>query len=357
MESERFYTSVRMDAYRQTAKMAVVDNGFLGTLKNNYGSKDKELPEDEKPEEEKENNLDFLKGKFNEMSTIKAGRSFRTQNEMMQRFRHMCINYILALLMGKKPEDMEKQFSLETEGADTPQQNNEMYAVNVISSKQQHYYCEEETTSYQATGKVLTEDGREINFNLELNMSRRFEEYYEKQIDSVSIHQLLLDPLVINFDGGIDSVSDQKFYFDLDSDGTEERISSLSKGSGFLALDANEDGVINDGSELFGTKSGDGFKDLSEYDSDNNGWIDENDDVFNKLKIYVQNEDGTQSLYTLKDKNVGAIYLGSTDTDFSMNNLSTNEVNAKIRQTGIFLYENGGVGTVQHVDLAMEVGA
>ena len=37
--------------------------------------------------------------------------------------------------------------------------------------------------------------------------------------------------------------------------------------------------------KLFGTSSGDGFKDLAEYDEDGNGWIDENDSIFNRLKV------------------------------------------------------------------------
>ena len=57
-------------------------------------------------------------------------------------------------------------------------------------------------------------------------------------------------------------------------------------------------------------------------------------------------------LYGLSEKGVGAIYLGNVDTDFSLNSASTNQVNAAIRKTGIFLYENGNVGTVQHLDLA-----
>lgn len=63
-------------------------------------------------------------------------------------------------------------------------------------------------------------------------------------------------------------MTDQKFYFDLDADGTADRISMLKSGSGFLALDKNGNGKIDDGSELFGTQSGDGFADLEEYDID-----------------------------------------------------------------------------------------
>ena len=75
----------------------------------------------------------------------------------------------------------------------------------------------------------------------------------------------LFDPLVINIGTDSAKVSNQKFKFDLDSDGKEDSISMPTRGSAFLALDKNEDGTINDGNELFGTKSGDGFKDLREY--------------------------------------------------------------------------------------------
>ena len=48
---------------------------------------------------------------------------------------------------------------------------------------------------------------------------------------------------------------------------------------------------------------------------------------------------------------VGAICLSAQNTQFSMNNMH-NEVNAMVRQPGMFLYENGGVGTIQQLDLA-----
>ena len=84
----------------------------------------------------------------------------------------------------------------------------------------------------------------------------------------------MCDPLVINLDGNIAELSDQTFLFDLDGDGEMDEISELSAKSGFLALDKNGDGTINDGTELFGTRSGNGFQDLSAYDTDHNGFID-----------------------------------------------------------------------------------
>ncbi len=125
----------------------------------------------------------------------------------------------------------------------------------------------------------------------------------------------------------------------------------LFRSSGFLALDKNGDGKINDGSELFGATSGNGFADLAQYDSDGNGWIDEADEIFDKLLIWSKDENGNDQLVGLGKAGVGAIYLGAQDTQFSMNS-QQNQMNALIRQTGMFMYENGGVGTIQQIDFA-----
>ena len=97
--------------------------------------------------------------------------------------------------------------------------------------------------------------------------------------------------------------------------------------------------------------TGDGFFDLSMYDEDGNGWIDESDSVFEKLKIWAKDPSGNDILYTLKDKNIGAMFLGNADTQFNLTNALTNDVWGTIRKTGMFLYEDGTAGTLQHVDL------
>jgi len=229
--------------------------------------------------------------------------------------------------------------------------------MKVLNYVGETYNVEQEDTSFSTVGTVRTKDGREINFNVNVNMSRRCEEYYREELNVAQF--ALYDPLVINLNTDVTELSDQTFYFDLDADGEEEEISML-KGSGYLALDKNGDGVINDGSELFGTKNGDGFADLARYDEDGNGWIDENDSIWSKLKIWCKDENGNDVLYKLSDKGVGAICLKNVSTDFTMQGdrkaqdgtMNANATNAVIRKTGIFLYENGNVGTVQHVDMA-----
>lgn len=229
--------------------------------------------------------------------------------------------------------------------------------VKILNYVSETWNIEQEDTSFSTVGTVRTKDGREINFNVNVNMSRRCEEYYKEQLNVAEF--TLHDPLVINLDTDVAELSDQTFYFDLDADGEEEEISML-KGSGYLALDKNEDGIINDGSELFGTGNGDGFADLARYDEDGNGWIDENDSIWSKLKIWCKDEKGNDVLYKLSDKGVGAICLQNVSTDFTLQGDRTardgttevNATNGAIRKTGIFLYENGNVGTVQHVDMA-----
>ncbi len=212
-------------------------------------------------------------------------------------------------------------------------------------------FSDREVTCFSTAGKVQTADGREIDFNLNLEMSREFTQVVNST--EYTRKTFCVDPLVINLEGNPASFSDKTFFFDLDADGEKEELSGLSKGSGFLALDKNGDGTINDGKELFGPQSGDGFKDLAAYDEDGNGWIDEGDSVFDRLKIWTLDENGKERLVGIGKAGVGAIYLGKADTKFSLNDMESNETQGIIRSTGIFLKENGGMGTVQHVDYVL----
>lgn len=221
--------------------------------------------------------------------------------------------------------------------------------VRVLNYVQETSVLEQEDTNFSTVGTVRTRDGREICFHVEVGMSRRFQETFREDLNMLSF--TMCDPLVINLDTDQAAFSDQKFYFDIDADGEEDEVSMLNAASGYLALDKNGDGIINDGNELFGTKSGDGFADLAAYDEDGNGWIDENDAIWSKLKIWCKDEDGKDVLYRLSDKGVGAICLQKASTDFTLQG-AEGQTKGAIRSTGIFLYENGNVGTVQHVDVA-----
>ncbi|MBP5159314.1 MAG: hypothetical protein ILP10_03345 [Lachnospiraceae bacterium] len=212
-------------------------------------------------------------------------------------------------------------------------------------------YAEEETSAFYSAGRVVTGDGRTIDFDIEAVMTRSFVEHTDIKIDYGA--QMLVDPLVIALsDSGID-VSDREFTFDIDADGEMDNISLLGQMCGFLALDRNGDGVINDGSELFGTKSGDGFRDLRVFDMDGNGWIDENDEVFNRLKVWTKDESGKDRLLALGVAGVGAIYLGNVANEFSFKSQAEHETLAQIKKSGLYLTEEGKARQMAHVDFAL----
>ena len=286
----------------------------------------------------------------------------------LEDIRQQCILYLWTIFFGEgRANEMADKMGVQRNSSQGAYYQNSMWmqsgtlmqgqvqtlqtlkpATFTITAERETLYMESESTNFSTTGTVRTADGREISFNLDVSMSRKFTQYTKETVQNVGS---FIDPLVINLNGNIAEVCDQKFFFDLDADGEEEVISRLCEDSGYLALDRNEDGKINDGSELFGTKSGDGFGDLAAYDEDGNGWIDENDDIWNKLKIWVQDEQGNSKLYSLAEQGVGAICLQNVSTEFGQRG-NSGEINAAIRNTGIFLYENGTAGTIQHLDLA-----
>ncbi|NLW48816.1 MAG: hypothetical protein GXY86_15995 [Firmicutes bacterium] len=211
-------------------------------------------------------------------------------------------------------------------------------------------YRESQKMSFEAKGVIQTADGRVIDFELNLNMSREF--YRQSNIQVRAGDAVLCDPLVINFDGIPSGLTNTKFSFDLDCDGTEDQISFANPESGFLAIDSNNDGKINDGSELFGPQTGNGFEELAQYDLDQNGWIDENDAVFDKLRIWTKDQQGNDELFALGQKGVGAIYLGNVAAEFGLKN-NQNELLGQAQKAGIFLREDGTPGVVQQIDLVV----
>jgi hypothetical protein len=104
-----------------------------------------------------------------------------------------------------------------------------------------------------------------------------------------------------------------------------------------LALDKNDNDKIDDGGELFGVNTGDGFGELSAYDEDGNNWIDENDSIFSDLRVWEKKSNGESSLVTLGEAGIGAIYLANVG---SVGN----------NQSSIFLKENGEAGMITSGD-------
>lgn len=204
------------------------------------------------------------------------------------------------------------------------------------------------TLSMAAQGIIKTAD-KEINLDLNFNLSQSF---VRQNLSMQLVSFRLVDPLVINISGELPSLDERTFSFDIDSDGELDQISRLKSGSGFLALDKNGNGAIDDGSELFGTKTGDGFGELASYDEDGNGWIDENDSIFAGLRVWLNDSEGSR-LIALGEAGVGAIFLGSTQSGFELKN-SDDQTLGVLQKSGVFLFESGEAGAISHIDIAKQ---
>lgn len=296
------------------------------------------------------------------MAAIRKDFQLRTSESLTaETIRQKTILYIFDLLFGRtnarRYSDWENENYKNCQPVQTIQmpQTENLQPVNFQSAQinmvysEQCIYSESEETSFSTTGTVKTADGRELSFNVDVTMSRSFTQTFERQIASGVTK--FCDPLVISLDDSPLTVSDQKIKFDIDGDGEVDIINKLGRGNGYLAIDRNKDGAINDGSELFGTKTGNGFEELALFDQDGNGWIDENDSVWDDLKIWAEDENGNDKLYTLAEAGVGAICLQNVSTDFHIKD-EDNRNQALIRQSGVFLYENGAAGTMRQVDMA-----
>ena len=266
-----------------------------------------------------------------------------TQSEMdlVQRMKFLLIQELLNMLNGTHDKSSTTTQNIcQDQSIQGKQSSNQFRTLKIVDVVYEATYKEEESLSMQTQGSVKTEDGRSIEINLDFTMQRSF---YSKTTLKKST---MIDPLVINLDGNLPELGNATFSFDLDCDGTSDQISCLAKNSGFLALDKNNNGKIDDGSELFGTQSGNGFKDLSQYDADGNHWIDENDPIFDGLRIWSNNE-----LIGLGEAGIGAIYLDAQSSPYTYKT-DENESLGKLRQSSVFLFESGEVGTISQVDFA-----
>lgn len=106
-----------------------------------------------------------------------------------------------------------------------------------------------------------------------------------------------ITPIAIDLNGdGIHTIARDDMQGSFDLLGTGKAIQSgwLSKGDGFLAIDSNGNGAIDNVGELFGgTAKGSGFAKLASYDSNGDGVVNASDAQFASLLIWQDaNSDG-----------------------------------------------------------------
>jgi Ca2+-binding RTX toxin-like protein len=152
----------------------------------------------------------------------------------------------------------------------------------------------------------------------------------KENTDAPQDAQTRRDPLTLdlNADGIIGTTNNQTNgqHFDHDANGFAESTGWIAPQDGLLAWDRNANGLIDNGTELFGdqtllrsgAKAASGLQALAEWDSNRDGRIDANDARFADLRVWQDlNQDGVSQIDELKsllDAGIAAISLASTAT-------------------------------------------
>ena len=140
-------------------------------------------------------------------------------------------------------------------------------------------------------------------------------------------------PIVLDLDAnGIQTLSvDTGVQFDLLANGQPVQTGWVGSGDGLLVMDRNNDGIINDGSELFGSstvladgsKAIDGYQALAQLDTNHDGVISSADAQFARLGVWVDgNADGstgTGEVKSLAELNISQLSL-KVETTSNTNN-------------------------------------
>ena len=263
-------------------------------------------------------------------------KSIDEELEFGKRLKYSLLNQLMSLLnnRGSIPKCKCIQKS------DLESSNIRTLGTRTLSIKEERTISQ--SLDVQMSGMVQS-GSQKIKLDMNFSFSSSFVETHSLE------RTMFYDPLVINFDGEMPDLDSKTFDFDIDMDGQSDQISMLTKGNGFLALDKNENGSIDDGFELFGAQNGNGFLDLKRYDNDKNGWIDENDSIFDKLRVWHKTED-EDTLVALGEVGLGAIYLGYAKGSFDIKDET--QTLGRIRSNGLYLNEDGSSGLLTQIDFA-----
>jgi hypothetical protein len=158
------------------------------------------------------------------------------------------------------------------------------------------------------------------------------------------------DPLILDLDGnGIETTTAFAGHrFDLLGTSQAVQAATATGQDGFLALDRNGNGVIDDGRELFGDQHGatDGFAELARFDANADGVIDAADPVFRQLAVFQDsNRNGLTDfgeLVSLTDRRVAAILLDARSANETSNQ-------NRVAATSTFVRADGSTGRIADV--------
>lgn len=163
----------------------------------------------------------------------------------------------------------------------------------------------------------------------------------------------LKDPLVVQFGHSALGQVNGTTEFDVNSDKTLDHLPIFDGDVGYLVYDKNRNGEADDGKELFGPNTGNGFSELAALDDDGNGFIDQNDSVYNDLFIWQPTTGRSSGRYmSLADVGIIGISTQGHETPFTFLDQQGN-VKAQMRYSSFAFDDNYQARGVHQVDVAI----
>jgi hypothetical protein len=206
----------------------------------------------------------------------------------------------------------------------------------------------QEALQFSASGTITTQDGRAFSFALNVGQQSSITLDTSSTVRSGSAAK---DPLLLTLDGGPAEFAGATVKFQL-TPGADAANLPMPVNGGWLVWDRNGNGQVDNGSELFGPTSGNGFADLAALDSNGDGVLDDSDPLFAQLALWEGRPDGADKLVLLKSLGIGAIMLRNVAAPF--NYLDGNgAAMATERRAGVYLREDGQAGLVSQVDVSV----
>jgi Ca2+-binding RTX toxin-like protein len=169
-----------------------------------------------------------------------------------------------------------------------------------------------------------------------------------------------LPPIVLDLNGDGRFAASLAVSFDVDGDGTKDRVGWIDPGDAFLVLDRNGNGLVDNGGEIsFLTDKPGAVSDLdglSAYDSNSDGRFDALDARFGEFRIWQdQDKDGVSDageLKTLAEAGLASISLVRTANP----DPTPDTASQVLLGTSSFTMAGGAVGRVGDVALRWDNG-
>jgi len=275
------------------------------------------------------------------------------------------IKLVLENFLGKDFDDSFADLSFELDNLTSNAEVNNIYESQQVGMEGyvtiagQHFNADDmlnvkqwqthkQSLTYQMQGQFEL-DGQSLLVDYSFALTSEHTQYQHLEMSASA----LKDPLIIQFSQqGLGQIIDTQ-GFDINSDNKLDTLPVFSGDVGYLVYDKNQNNKADNGGELFGPKSGDGFADLALLDSNNNGFIDSDDDAFEEIYIWQpEADDLAEQWLSLAEANIQAISTSAIATPFSFYN-DNNEVSAQLRQSS-FALSDAGIGYgVHQVDVVI----